>query len=196
MQVETGPDGLPRCEWGNSAPEYLPYHDQEWGWPVTDDQRLFEKLCLESFQSGLAWITVLRKREAFRLAFHQFEPAAVAAMTSDDVERLLRDESIIRHRGKIESAINNAHQVIALQETQSLASLVWAYEPIEPSPVAATTPESVALSKDLKQRGFTWLGPTTVYAFMQAMGLVNDHLEGCHIEAAVEAVRDSFDRPQ
>lgn len=191
MKVEPGPDGVLRCSWGNSAPEYVPYHDEEWGWPITDDQRLYEKLCLESFQSGLAWITVLRKREAFRRAFHNFDPAAVAAMGPEDVERLLRDESIIRHRGKIESAINNAHQVLALQNTQSLASLLWAYEPAAPSPMSATTPESVALSKDLKQRGFTWLGPTTIYAAMQAMGVVNDHLEGCHIREDVEGARKS-----
>lgn len=189
MKVRPGPDGVLRCEWANGAPEYPPYHDQEWGWPVTNDRRLYEKLCLESFQSGLAWITVLRKREAFRRAFHQFEPAAVAAMGPDDVTRLLDDESIIRHRGKIESAINNAHRLLDLQATQSLASLVWSYEPAEPPPLAAQTPESAALAKDLKQRGFTWLGPTTVHAFMQAMGLVNDHLEGCHTKELCSEAR-------
>ena len=141
---------------GMSTEDFLPYHDGEWGYPVTDDRTLYEKLCLESFQSGLAWITVLRKRDAFRRAFHNFEPEAVVAMTSDDVERLLGDASIIRHRAKIESAINNARQTVAMQESQSLASFVWAYEPPAPQPLASQSPESVALSKVLKETG---LGP-------------------------------------
>ncbi len=195
MEVVTGPDDVPRCAWGMSTEDYLPYHDDEWGYPVGDDRTLYEKLCLESFQSGLAWITVLRKREAFRRAFHNFEPDAVAAMTSDDVERLLGDASIIRHRGKIESAINNARQTVALQESQSLASFVWAYEPPAPQLLASQSPESVALSKALKKKGFTWLGPTTVHAFMQAMGLINDHVDGCAFKVKADAARASFQRP-
>lgn len=193
----TGPDGLPRCSWGVSAPEYVNYHDTEWGWPVADDQRLFEKLCLESFQSGLAWITILRKRPAFRAAFHGFDVVMVAGMGPEDVERLLQDASIVRHRGKIESAVNNAARTLELQaEVGSLAAFVWSYEPAGPSPLEAQTPESIALSKALKKRGFTWTGPTTAYAFMQAMGLVNDHLEGCHVREPAEEARVSFQRPE
>ena len=195
MEVETGPDGVARCSWGASTPDYLPYHDQEWGFPVADDSTLFEKLCLESFQSGLAWITILRKRPAFRSAFHDFDPVKVAAMGPADVERLLQDAGIVRHRGKIESAINNAQQTLALQESQSLASFVWAFEPPGSSPLAAQTPESEALAKALKQHGFTWLGPTTVYAFMQAMGLVNDHLEGCNFRQKCSEARATFTAP-
>jgi DNA-3-methyladenine glycosylase I len=195
MDIVTGADGVPRCSWGLSTPDYLPYHDQEWGYPVADDRTLFEKLCLESFQSGLAWITILRKRDAFRRAFHNFEPELVAAMTSDDVDRLLGDAGIVRHRGKIESAINNARCTLTLQESRSLASFVWAYEPPVPSPLSAQTPESAALSKALKREGFSWLGPTTVYAFMQAMGLVNDHLEGCAFKEKASAARANFQRP-
>jgi DNA-3-methyladenine glycosylase I len=195
MEVVTGPDGVPRCAWGASTPDYLPYHDQEWGYPAADDATLFQKLCLESFQSGLAWITVLRKREAFRRAFHNFDPASVAAMGPEDVERLLGDASIIRHRGKIEAAIHNAKSTLALQESQSLASFVWAFEPSESSPLAAETPESRALAKALKGRGYVWLGPTTVYAFMQAMGLVNDHLEDCAFRNKAVTKRIAFRKP-
>lgn len=196
MKVVTGQDGMSRCAWGASTEDYLPYHDREWGYPVGDDRALFEKLCLESFQSGLSWITVLRKRSAFRRAFHNFEPSAVASMGSEDVERLLGDASIIRHRGKIESAINNAHRTLALQKDQSLASLVWAFEPPAPSPMAARTPESEGLAKSLKDYGFTWLGPTTVYAFMQSMGVVNDHLDGCFVKQACTDARAAFSVPQ
>jgi DNA-3-methyladenine glycosylase I len=197
MDVAIGPDGLARCSWGVSSPEYASYHDDEWGWPVADDQRLFEKLCLESFQSGLAWITILRKRPSFRAVFHEFDIRSVAAMTPADVERLLADSRIVRHRAKIESAINNAARTLEIQEDKgSLAAFVWAYEPANPSPAAAQTPESVALSKALKKRGFTWTGPTTAYAFMQAMGLVNDHLRGCHVWEPVEEARAVFRRPQ
>jgi DNA-3-methyladenine glycosylase I len=195
MNLAIGPDGVPRCAWGVSTPDYVSYHDDEWGYPVADDQRLFEKLCLESFQSGLSWITVLRKRDAFRRAFHEFDPTAVAAMGPEDVERLLGDASIIRHRGKIEAAITNAKSTLALQRSQSLASFVWAYEPAVSSPLAATTPESVALAKALKDEGFVWLGPTTVYAFMQAMGLVNDHMEGCAFRDRALETRASFRKP-
>lgn len=196
MEVVTGPDGLPRCSWGVAPPDYLAYHDEEWGRPVSDDVRLFEKLSLEAFQSGLAWLTVLRKRDAFRSAFHGFQIDKVAAMGPADVERLLGDASIIRHRGKVEATISNAAKALALQEEAgSLAAFVWAYEPAEPSPMAAQTPESVALSKALKQRGWVRLGPTTLYAFMQAMGLVNDHLESCHVRQPVEEARAAFQRP-
>lgn len=195
MEVVAGPDGVPRCAWGVSTEDYLPYHDVEWGYPVADDRTLFEKLCLESFQSGLAWITVLRKRDSFRRAFHNFEPRAVAAMTSDDVERLLVDPSIIRNRAKIESAINNGRRTVTLQESQSLAAFVWEYEPSTPERLASRSPESEALSKALKQLGFTWLGPTTVHAFMQAMGLINDHLDGCAFKEKADAARVKFQRP-
>lgn len=196
MEVVIGPDGSPRCSWGVAPPDYLAYHDEEWGWPVSDDQKLFEKLSLEAFQSGLAWLTVLRKRDSFRAAFHGFEIDKVAAMGPADVERLLGDASIIRHKGKIEATISNAGKALALQEEAgSLAAFVWAYEPAEPSPMAARTPESVALSKALKQRGWARLGPTTAYAFMQAMGLVNDHLEGCQVREPVEEARTAFQRP-
>ena len=195
MNVAIGPDGVPRCAWGVSTPDYVPYHDDEWGYPVADDQRLFEKLCLESFQSGLSWITVLRKRDAFRRAFQEFDPAAVAAMGPGDVERLLGDASIIRHRGKIQAAITNAKSTLALQRSQSLASFVWAHEPDVSSPLAATTPESVALAKALNDKGFVWLGPTTVYAFMQAMGLVNDHMDGCAFRDRALETRATFRKP-
>ena len=195
MDVEMGADGVTRCSWGLSTDEYLPYHDEEWGYPVADDRTLFEKLCLESFQSGLAWITILRKRDAFREAFHDFDPGKVAAMTPDDVARLMGDTRIVRHRGKIESVVNNARRTLSLQESQSLASFVWSFEPSGSAPRAATTPESEALARALKQRSFTWLGPTTVYAFMQAMGLVNDHLEGCAFWKKAATARANFVRP-
>lgn len=195
MNVIPGPDGVLRCSWGVSTADYVPYHDLEWGYPVGDDRTLFEKLCLESFQSGLAWLTILRKRDAFRSAFHNFEPDQVAAMTPADVERLLGDAGIVRHRRKIESAINNAKCTLALQESQSLAGFVWAFEPPNSSPLAAQTPESEALAEALKGQGFTWLGPTTVYAFMQAMGLVNDHLKGCAFREKAAAGRADFRRP-
>ncbi len=187
----TADDGHARCAWCAATPGYRHYHDTEWGFPVTDDRRLFEKLCLEGFQAGLSWLTILNKREAFRAGFAQFDPARVAAFDESDVQRLLADAGIVRHRGKIESAINNARHVQALQdEFGSLAAYVWGWEPapasrparIDHAAVRAlpSSPESTALSKDLKRRGWTFVGPTTVYAFMQAMGLVNDHLEGCH----------------
>jgi DNA-3-methyladenine glycosylase I len=179
-----------------STPEYLLYHDQEWGRPVKDDQRLFEKLSLESFQSGLSWLTILRKRDAFRTAFHNFDIGRVAAMGPAEVDRLLDDPGIVRHRGKIESTIHNAVMTLALQrEHGSLASFIWAYEPTDSNPNDAQTPESTALSKALKAHGFTWTGPTTVYALMQAMGLVNDHLDDCDLREEVEQQRRSFTRP-
>ncbi|GAB6040274.1 DNA-3-methyladenine glycosylase I [Endothiovibrio diazotrophicus] len=195
-----GPDGRPRCHWCSAAPEFFAYHDTEWGFPVADDRRLFEKLCLESFQSGLSWRTILAKRENFRAAFHHFDFERVAAFDQRDVERLLQDAGIVRHRGKIEAVINNAQRACELVEREgSLAAFIWGYEPspatlAEPQ-TASTSAESVALSKELKKRGWKFVGPTTVYAFMQAMGLVNDHVAGCVTRAEVERAREGFDRP-
>ena len=193
------PDGRPRCAWAGSAPEFLAYHDKEWGFPVADDRRLFEKLSLEGFQSGLSWRTILNKRENFRAAFHQFDFERIARFTGRDVERLLQDAGIIRHRGKIEAVINNAGRTMELVEKEgSLAAFVWRYEadPVATAEFRATSPESVALSKELKRRGWRFVGPTTVYAFMQAMGLVNDHAPGCVIRADVERARADFPRPR
>ncbi len=200
-----GEDGVARCFWGASSDEYRSYHDEEWGFPVTDDRRLFEKLCLEGFQAGLSWLTILRKRDAFRRAFDGFDFERVAGFGPADVERLLGDASIVRHRGKIESTINNAARCVELVETEgSLAAYAWRFEPApesRPSPLTwealramAQTPESRALAKDLKRRGWTFVGPTTVYAFMQAMGLVNDHVEGCAIRVEAERARTSLAR--
>ena len=195
-----GPDGIPRCSWCGAAPEFLDYHDNEWGYPVDDDIRLFEKLCLESFQSGLSWRTILAKRENFRAAFHGFDFERVARFTEEDVRRLLGDAGIVRHRGKIEAVINNAQRAVELVEREgSLAAHFWRYEPAEANPAepqtVSTSAESFALSKDLKKMGWKFVGPTTVYAFMQAMGLVNDHVAGCAIRAGVEAARQRFKRP-
>jgi DNA-3-methyladenine glycosylase I len=195
-----GPDGKSRCSWSGAAPEFLGYHDTEWGFPVSDDHRLFEKLCLEGFQSGLSWRTILAKRENFRAAFHNFDFVRIARFTERDVDRLLTDEGIVRHRGKIEAVINNSRQAQDLVKREgSLAAFVWRYEPISqlarPQP-ASTSAESIALSKDLKKRGWKFVGPTTVYAFMQAMGLVNDHVEDCVIRAKVERARKDFKRPE
>jgi DNA-3-methyladenine glycosylase I len=195
-----GPDGKPRCRWCSAAPEFLDYHDTEWGFPVDDDHRLFEKLCLEGFQSGLSWRTILAKRENFRSAFHNFDFDRVARFTQRDVNRLLKDEGIVRHRGKIEAVINNAQRAQELVKQEgSLAAYIWRYEPdkkqfAEPQ-TASTSPESIALSKDLKKQGWKFVGPTTVYAFMQAMGLINDHVEGCVIRTKVEQARKKFRRP-
>lgn len=195
-----------RCFWSNSAPEYRAYHDTEWGFPVDDDQRLFEKLCLEGFQSGLSWLTILRKREGFRSAFVGFDFEQVARFGEKDVERLLGDASIVRHRGKIEATVNNARRALELVEAEgSLAAFVWQFEPdLASRPKRLTraalmemaqTPESSALAKELKRRGWRFVGPTTVYAFMQAMGLVNDHLHGCDTREAVDAARAGFTSP-
>ncbi|KEA62607.1 DNA-3-methyladenine glycosylase [Marinobacterium lacunae] len=195
-----GPDGEPRCSWCGEVEAFFPYHDREWGFPVDDDQRLFEKLCLESFQSGLSWRTILAKRENFRNAFHQFDFRKVALFDDSDIERLLQDAGIVRHRGKIEAVINNARRAIELVEREgSIAAFVWRYEP-DPTQLGtpqtqSTSPESIALSKELKKRGWKFVGPTTVYAFMQAMGLVNDHVEGCVTRAQVAKARDGFERP-
>lgn len=195
-----GPDGQPRCAWCGTVPEFFPYHDREWGFPVADDRRLFEKLCLESFQSGLSWRTILAKRENFRAAFHAFDFNEVARYTARDVERLLGDAGIVRHRGKIEAVINNARRACELVEREgSLATYLWRYEPDSAQGAApqtvSTSAESVALSKDLKKRGWQFVGPPTVYAFMQAMGLVNDHAEECVTRAEVAAARQAFQPP-
>jgi DNA-3-methyladenine glycosylase I len=195
-----GPDGKSRCRWCEAAPEFLSYHDDEWGFSVSDDHRLFEKLCLEGFQSGLSWRTILTKRENFRAAFHDFDFNRVARFTQRDIDRLLKDEGIVRHRGKIEAVINNAKRAQELVTREgSLAAFVWRYEPTEEQlaepQTASTSAESIALSKELKRQGWKFVGPTTVYAFMQAMGLINDHVEGCVIGAKVEKARKHFRRP-
>ncbi len=184
-----GPDGRVRCWWPGDDPDYLAYHDTEWGVPVHDPQRLFEKVCLEGFQAGLSWLTVLRKRPAFREVFAGFDPATVAAFDDDDVERLLADARIIRHRGKVEATIANARAVLAMRrDGESFTELVWSFapDPVPPRPrrradVPAVTPASSALSRALRRRGFRFVGPTTAYAFMQSMGLVDDHLAGCEV---------------
>jgi DNA-3-methyladenine glycosylase I len=204
LEPITHDDGKTRCGWAGSSPDYVAYHDQEWGRPVLDDVRLFEKLCLEGFQSGLSWITVLRKRPRFREVFAGFDPEKIARFGERDVKRLLSDAGIIRHRGKIEATIANARALLTLRETEpSFARYVWRFEPRDrPARIDAatlraltTSPESVALSKDLRRRGFRFVGPTTMYALMQAMGLVNDHLEGCHVRAACERERERL-RPR
>ncbi len=195
-----GPDGKLRCAWCTSAPEYPAYHDTEWGFPVDDDFRLFEKISLEGFQSGLSWLTILRKRENFRAAFHHFDFNRVAQFDDKDVERLLGDAGIIRHRGKIEAVINNAQRAREMVEREgSLAAYIWRREPDpatlgEPQSVS-TSPESIALSRELKKLGWKFVGPTTVYAFMQAMGLINDHAEDCFVRRQVETARKKFRRP-
>lgn len=201
-----GEDGKGRCAWHGGQDDYRHYHDHEWGRPVTDDIRLFEKICLEGFQSGLSWITILRKRENFRAAFAGFDFDKVAKFDESDIARCLADPGIVRHRGKIVSTINNARRAIDLRtEFGSLARYFWSFEPgigdrpavvDHPTLVAnPTTATSTRLSRDLKKRGWTFVGPTTVYAFMQAMGMVNDHIEGCYCRADVEAMRLSMVRP-
>ena len=193
MEIVVLEDGRPRCWWGTSTTDYQAYHDTEWGFGVTDDARLFEKICLEGFQSGLSWLTVLRKRENFRAAFAGFDPAIVAEFDDGDVARLLDDAGIIRHRGKITSTINNAGRALeTIGEHGSLGAYFYQWfdavsDP--PTAMAATTPASVALAKDLKRRGWSFVGPTTAYAFMQAMGLVNDHIDGCWVRDTAETSR-------
>jgi len=195
-----GPDGKLRCRWSAAAPEFLAYHDTEWGFPVDDDRRLFEKLSLEGFQSGLSWRTILAKRENFRAAFHDFDFDRIARFTERDVVRLLKDEGIVRHRGKIEAVINNSRQARELVEREgSLAAFIWRYEPdakerAKPQTVS-TSAEAIALSKDLKKLGWKFVGPTTVYAFMQAMGLINDHVADCVVRIKAERARKNFRRP-
>ena len=201
-----GSDGKWRCKWHGNMDDYLAYHDNEWGHPVTDDTRLFEKLCLEGFESGLSWLTILRKRENFRKAFAGFDIARVAKFGDADIERLLGDAGIVRHRGKIASTINNANRALDLQrEFGSLAAYFWAHEPgpedrpercdWESLRKLGKTQTSTRISKDLKKRGWSFVGPTTVYAFMQAMGLVNDHVEGCCCREVTEKKRKALKRP-
>jgi DNA-3-methyladenine glycosylase I len=205
--VVLGEDGVARCWWGASHPAYLPYHDREWGFPSRDDRHLFEKLCLEGFQAGLSWLTILRKRENFRRAFADFDAVRVARFDGRRVERLLTDPGIIRHRGKIESAIHNARRALELREAfGSLAAYLWGFEPpASERPRRFTraallrlteTPTSRALSKDLKARGFRFVGPTTLYAFMQSVGLVNDHVEGCAARSRAASARERFAPPR
>jgi len=197
--------GATRCQWRSAAPEYLHYHDSEWGRPVSDDVLLFEKICLEGFQAGMAWITILRKREHFREAFDGFDIDTVAAYTEADVERLMGNAGIVRNRSKILSTINNARRARELiDETGSLAAWLWSFEPADDERPAVLdldywtanpiSPASIRLSKALKKRGWTFVGPTTIYAFMQAMGLVNDHLTGCVCRAEISQRRMTFDR--
>ncbi len=197
---------MQRCPWGNGDDQYEAYHDSEWGWPVVDDRRLFEKACLEGFQSGLSWLTILRKRENFREAFLGFDFVRLAKFDESDVERLLQDKGIVRHRGKIEATINNAKIALELvDEFGTLAKYFWRFEPKpnerpdelswEVLKTMAKTENSIELAKDLKKRGWKFFGPTTAYAFMQAMGLVNDHVEGCFCREKIELARAEFVRP-
>jgi DNA-3-methyladenine glycosylase I len=195
-----GPDARSRCAWCRSSDDYVAYHDSEWGFPVRDDRALFEKICLEGFQSGLSWLTILRKRENFRRAFADFDIDRVARFGARDVTRLLKDAGIVRHRGKIESTINNAKRCAGLvNDFGSLSNYVWRFEPDPKSrpkkitwdalKAMPSSVESTALSKDLRKRGWTFVGPTTIYAFMQAMGLVNDHLHGCAFRDGARSLR-------
>lgn len=202
--IVPGTDGEPRCFWGASTDDYQAYHDSEWGYPVDDDRRLFEKICLEGFQSGLSWLTILRKRENFRAAFANFDIYKVAAFDDDDIARLLADAGIVRHRGKIVSTINNAQRAIELtEEAGSLAAFFWRYQPpaderpdeLTIDTIPGQTATSKCLSKDLKKRGWSFVGPTTAYAFMQAMGLVNDHAHGCCCRQRAEDARAAFAVP-
>ena len=183
VQTMRGADGVTRCSWAGSDPLYVAYHDSEWGFPVADDTRLFEKICLEGFQAGLSWLTILRKRENFRRAFRGFDPARVARFRPADVDRLLQDAGIVRHRGKIESVVNNARRARELTAHGSLASYLWQWS------------DAKSLAKDLKRRGWSFVGPTTVYAFMQACGIVNDHDAACAIRPVAEKARLAFVRP-
>ena len=200
-ELGTGTDGVVRCPWPGTHDDYVAYHDHEWGRPVVDDMRLFEKVCLEGFQAGLSWLTILRKRENFRAAFAGFDPAAISLFDAADVERLLGDVGIVRHRGKIQSTINNAGRALDLAgEFGSLASYLWGFEPASQQratvrDIPSSTPESTALSRDLKRRGWSFVGPTTIYALMQAMGMVNDHLPGCAFHDGVERERSALVRP-
>ncbi|MGH8911535.1 MAG: DNA-3-methyladenine glycosylase I [Acidimicrobiia bacterium] len=193
MTLVTGDDGNPRCGWGSEPETYRSYHDTEWGFGITDDNRLFEKICLEGFQAGLSWLTILRKRPAFREAFAGFDPGAVAGFDEDDVARLVADAGIVRHQGKIRSTINNAGRALdTIDEHGSLAGYFWARAELDrppPEVIPATTPAATDLAKDLKGRGWTFVGPTTIYAFMQAVGLVNDHIDGCWVREVAEAGR-------
>lgn len=194
--VVRGEDGIARCWWGASDPLYRRYHDREWGRPIKDDRRLFEKICLEGFQSGLSWITILRKRENFRKAFSGFEIEAVARFGQREIDALMEDAGIVRNRAKILATINNARRCLELQkDVGSLAALAWSYEPVSSSARVAARREATALSKDLKRRGWAFVGPTTIHSFMQAVGIINDHLEGCEARRDVERLRAKFVRP-
>ncbi|MBT3213038.1 MAG: DNA-3-methyladenine glycosylase I [Deltaproteobacteria bacterium] len=204
--VHTAEDGITRCSWAKDHLDYRNYHDVEWGRPVSNDFQLFEKICLEGFQSGLSWLTILRKRENFRQAFANFDFNKIADYNEDNVSQLLQNSGIIRHRGKIEATINNAHRALELvEEFGSLATYIWGWEPASPEPhigkgeyshpIPSITRTSELLSKDLKNRGWKFFGPTTAYAFMQAMGLVNDHMEGCAFRKIVESIRSEFEAP-
>ena len=198
-RILTGEDGVSRCWWCGEHADYIAYHDDEWGVPTANDQRLFEKICLEGFQSGLSWLTILRKRDNFRKAFKEFDFEKVARFRSSSVERLLKDSGIIRHRGKIESTINNAKRALELaDEFGSLAAFFWNFEP-DTHPnfdgKVSITAESTLMSKELKKRGWSFVGPTTAYAFMQSLGIVNDHLPGCASFEAIENAREKFKRP-
>ena len=205
--VHTAEDGITRCSWAKDQLDYRNYHDVEWGRPVSNDFQLFEKICLEGFQSGLSWLTILRKRENFRQAFANFDFNKIADYNEDNVSQLLHNSGIIRHRGKIEATINNAHRALELvEEFGSLAAYIWQWEPASPEPhigkgeyshpIPSITRTSELLSKDLKNRGWKFFGPTTAYAFMQAMGLVNDHMEGCAFRKIVESIRSEFEPPK
>lgn len=193
MELVVGDDELARCWWGTSTPDYAHYHDTEWGFGVTSDVRLFEKICLEGFQSGLSWLTILRKRDNFRNAFAGFDPEQVAGFGERDVERLLSDAGIVRHQGKIRSTINNAARALEMiDEHGSIAAFFWPHATFSPGPpteIQAITETSTMLSKQLKKLGWSFVGPTTMYAFMQAMGLVNDHLDGCYVRERAETAR-------
>lgn len=198
--AETENDAVIRCAWAATTEEFAEYHDTEWGFPVKDDRRLFEKICLEGFQSGLSWRTILAKRDAFRVAFAHFDFHAISGFNDNNVAELLQNKGIVRHRGKIEAVINNAQKAIDMErEFGSLAAYFWSFEPTDTSAhepqTRSTSAESVALSKDLKKRGWKFVGPTTVFAFMQAMGLINDHQIGCHSREKAEKARQKFDRP-
>lgn len=194
-----GPDGKPRCKWCDSAPDFYHYHDTEWGFPVDDDYRLFEKICLEGFQSGLSWRTILAKRENFRAAFDHFDFAKIATYDENKRSALVNDAGIIRHQGKINAVINNAQRALEMKkEFGSLAHYFWQWEetnPDAPPQTRSTSALSTALSKDLKKRGWKFVGPTTIFAFMQAMGLINDHVEGCTSRPLVEKARATFVKP-
>jgi len=205
--LHTAEDGITRCWWGNDHLDYRHYHDEEWGRPEACDFRLFEKVCLEGFQSGLSWLTILRKRENFRAAFADFNFNKIALFDDDNIDSLLQNKGIVRHRGKIEATINNAHRAIEIvDEFESLAACIWQWEPNSPEPhigkgeyshpIPSITRTSQALSKDLKKRGWKFFGPTTAYAFMQAMGLVNDHMEGCTYRKVAENIRQEFKKPE
>jgi DNA-3-methyladenine glycosylase I len=194
--VVRGEDGVARCWWGSADPLYRRYHDREWGRPIKDDRRLFEKICLEGFQSGLSWITILRKRENFRKAFRDFEIETVAGFDAGKIETLMRDAGIVRNRAKILATVNNAQHCLELiEERRSLAAYAWSFEPRTTGAPVSAGPEAIAMSKDLKRRGWAFTGPTTIHSFMQSVGIINDHLKGCEVRDDVERLRAGLVRP-